>query len=954
MKKDEFQAWLASRGVGGNSQRTRIFAIQKIEGAMEALGSPFTGLEDAFENDGFEQLVSTIKELGQDFETGGERYRILMPDSEKPTNRLINSASWLKQYGRFIREEKDPQKKSDWAELEQLRERFLERAFDFENFKQSNGVYYETERVYKDQIRQRIRNAVQSISDEIQLGQEIATALMPQKGAFLRWQTRDTIDKQHPELAPIFYETIGKLARSSSDPLDTIWTAARSFEELRAQGVNVLKIGEILSITITAIGFIRPKDAAPLKITFARNVAAHLTDDKIFIGNTCDRIQIEAWLSLLHRIFDVMRDVWKWEPKDLLDVQGFAWIALSEDWDDKDLEIDEPITLFDREGVAFTPVQQKNRDTGVVAYRVKPGGASNKAADAIEEEDIIAVGRALLIDKRPVRISPLSGGVPNYLTFGGNKLVGYMLRPDIAEALGLPESYPPDTPSQLSSNQQRNQMSKTTNLILYGPPGTGKTYSTVEEAVRICDGETPETRESALARYKQLVEAGQIEFVTFHQSYAYEDFVEGLRPTTGEESTTGGFSLEPRNGIFRDISALAEQARESSRSGGKFDISGRQVFKMSLGQAGLEEHIYEAAIEGDYVVLGWGGTEDWSDPKFDSYDEIAKHWHEAMPDMSERTGAIAQLWRFRSTMQEGDIVIVSEGNKSFRAIGEIIGPYRYEPGPDGEFNHKRDVRWLTVFSDSLNVETIYEKNFSMHSCYLFNDKHLKKEALARLIPSDDDLPSETDQFVLIVDEINRANISKVFGELITLLEPDKRLGQPNAITLKLPYSGDTFGVPPNLHIIGTMNTADRSIALLDTALRRRFTFRELMPQSTLLADASNASGVDLISLLEIMNNRIEYFFDREHQIGHAYFMECVSRHDVDEAMLHKVIPLLAEYFYEDWEKVALVLGDNNGQGHFLERIVLSPPASNEENPGEPRWRWTVKENFSQNAYDNFA
>ena len=304
-------------------------------------------------------------------------------------------------------------------------------------------------------------------------------------------------------------------------------------------------------------------------------------------------------------------------------------------------------------------------------------------------------------------------------------------------------------------------------------------------------------------------------------------------------------------------------------------------------------------------------------------------------------------------MREGDIVVVSSGNSHFRAIGEIKSPYRYEPTNTRDYNHRRSVDWLLVPDEPLPVDTIYGKPFTMRSCYLLRDDHLKREALARLLPGDAVVTQTApDQFVLIIDEINRANISKVFGELITLLEPDKRLGADNELKLKLPYSGDTFGVPANLHIIGTMNTADRSIALLDTALRRRFEFRELMPDPTCLP--AEVDGVPLQAMLRNINERIEYLFDREHQIGHAYFIDCRDRVAIDAVIRGKVIPLLAEYFYEDWGKVALVLGDADGQGGFLDRKLLSAPSGLEAVGEAPeRYRWMVRGSFAADAYERF-
>lgn len=530
---------------------------------------------------------------------------------------------------------------------------------------------------------------------------------------------------------------------------------------------------------------------------------------------------------------------------------------------------------------------------------------------------------------------------------------------------------------QLTSTEEHQTMTfepmtampAATNLILYGPPGTGKTYATAWEAVRLCLGDAEaqqlrDDRDALMAEYRRLAAEGRIEFVTFHQSFSYEDFVEGLRPTTGsvQEGDTegaiasGGFSLRPHAGVFKIIS---ERARlDTGDAPAKRLDRSRPIYKIALGQRGSQEDRIREGLDGELIHLGWGGDIDWSDERFDDFEEIRKTWNDQKdPDASGKDPNIEMLYAFRSGLQIGDYVVISDGRDSYRAFGRVSGEYYFDA--DADFHpHRRSVEWIWRSDNGAEREPFYARNFRRQSAYRLDPDRIDWDALeAKVIDPNAERPvAGARPHVLIIDEINRANISKVFGELITLLEVDKRLGCENEVRVRLPYSGTSFGVPANLHIIGTMNTADRSIALLDTALRRRFTFRELMPDVEELRralaarglDAANLDGIDLCKLLHTINERIEYLFDREHQIGHAYFSACRSRADVEDVMRHKVIPLLAEYFYEDWSKVAAVLSDGDGinGSHFLEARRLTAPAGfADDELGGDKLRWSVKARF---------
>ena len=468
------------------------------------------------------------------------------------------------------------------------------------------------------------------------------------------------------------------------------------------------------------------------------------------------------------------------------------------------------------------------------------------------------------------------------------------------------------------------------NTILYGPPGTGKTHQAITRAVRICDPEfykAHESQHSALKnRFDELNQSGRVSLISFHPGYTYEDFVEGIRPSSEE----GKLSYVEQDGLFKNLCDNARNASASeTRNQSAYKLSADQrIWKMSLGNTlNGEEYVFEECLKKDRLLLGYGGSVDFSDAPDRS--AIRKKIESA--DLNTNSFAATAVDQFVNNMRKGDLVIVSEGNLKFRAIGEITGDYRLVEAPDGrdDYLQSRDVRWIRIFQPGRPAEQLFDKAISQLPIYPFSEAALRREKLQILLDNTvrvsgaDALPH-----VLIIDEINRGNISKIFGELITLLEKDRRDGEPGAVRTTLPLSRESFSVPKNLYIIGTMNTADRSLAHLDIALRRRFAFREQVPDLSLLRRI-NIEGVEVGRLLETINDRIEILYDRDHQIGHTYFLPLI-----DDASLSRlgrlfetsIFPLLDEYFFEDRGLIRRILGDEgkSADEHQFLRPRFSP------------------------------
>lgn len=446
-------------------------------------------------------------------------------------------------------------------------------------------------------------------------------------------------------------------------------------------------------------------------------------------------------------------------------------------------------------------------------------------------------------------------------------------------------------------NTQNTDIAK--NTILYGPPGTGKTYNTVMYAVAIIENKKleeikKENYREVIDRYNKYKEDGLIEFTTFHQSYGYEEFIEGIKPVIhSDEEDETDIQYEVVPGLFKKFCDIAGKPILRKE---KCDIGINEsptIWKISLEGSG-ENSTRTECMKNEHIRIG--------------YDEYGRE----ITNLFKGVAGRHILNYFINDMSIGDIVMSCYDCNTVDAIGVVTGEYEWHD-EYAQYKRLRKVNWIVKGikeniikinnGSRLSNPTVYKLRMHLSDVMEIIEKYSKNTI---------EVEEKKKNHVFIIDEINRGNISKIFGELITLIEPTKRIGQTEGQKVRLPYSQKLFGVPDNVYLIGTMNTADRSIATIDTALRRRFNFKEMLPDAEVL-DGIYVEDVSIKDIFIKMNKRITVLFDREHTLGHAYLLPLKGAPTIEtlaNILKNNIIPLLQEYFYEDYEKIRLILGDN--------------------------------------------
>ena len=436
------------------------------------------------------------------------------------------------------------------------------------------------------------------------------------------------------------------------------------------------------------------------------------------------------------------------------------------------------------------------------------------------------------------------------------------------------------------------------NVVLYGAPGTGKTYDVPELAVRLCDPAfmaAEPSREEIVSRYNQLKTEKRIAFTTFHQSLDYEDWIEGLRPVVNENSQV---TYKIVSGIFKELCEEAERPVDKDK---QVDISDNAViWKVSLQGTG-DNDVRRECMENNHIRIGWDG-----------YGPVISD----ETDWSIYNGEGKQILdAYINKMKIGDIVMSCYSSQTIDAIGVVVGDYEFD---DSLPNYKRvrRVNWLVKNINENIVEMNDGKTMTLGTVYRLNSITLDNvKSILEKYNTSSKMEENDKAYVMVIDELNRGNVSKVFGELITLLEADKRKGRINAESVVLPYSKKTFHIPNNVYLIATMNTADRSLGSLDYAIRRRFAFIAEKPfglevegfdedlfekVSSLFVknfDDYKESGWDQTMKLEPADTLSEEYKPEDVWIGHSYFLmqDEEGNDNTTDRLLYEIIPLLEEY-----------------------------------------------------------
>lgn len=493
-------------------------------------------------------------------------------------------------------------------------------------------------------------------------------------------------------------------------------------------------------------------------------------------------------------------------------------------------------------------------------------------------------------------------------------------------------------------------MQQPLNRILFGAAGTGKTYHTINHALSVIENKTlnileKEDRTELKARFDEYKDLGRIEFVTFHQSFSYEDFVEGIRAETDDQGKLN-YNVEP--GVFKIV---CERAKENKKVMQDLGVRPNAVvWKLSMGDLSTRQYCFEHG----QMRVGWGQTGNLLDEKT-KYSEGYKQF--SFTDHHT-------LEQFVSGVEIGDVVLCLKSTNEICGVAVVTDDYFFDENhPEAvreDYLHCRNVNWIlkdiTFNIRSLNGGVGLTLK-TMYRLWRFTWTDLLQELNKAGYLLDKGKDAKQDPYVLIIDEINRGNISRIFGELITLIEDSKRQDADEALSVILPYSKKEFSVPDNVYIIGTMNSSDRSLTGLDIALRRRFTFIEMPPKPELLNEVF-VDGVNIGRLLNVINQRIEVLLDRDHCIGHANFMSLKKQPTLEHLtsiFKQKIIPQLQEYFFDDWSRINMVLNANGMlQPKAIVRSTLFPNVNAESDSFiEEQQTWELVES-AFDSIESFA